>query len=715
MLTVNELRSQSSPISSASAKKRKHLRLPAYVTHEWARQRHSVSELMSCLSEAGVPLALKREKRDYYQDLFDELLLPLIDEGIRSQRRESHFAMREQQLSEDENQDSDNAEENIMHSEAQDDVQGDNHDEVVDTALIHEGGEPPLPAIEPKHLSKKSRLSTSSLATIEQPAFATADASTRKPFKFIRTAPTQHKSPSSRKRRKPPQSPYVYAVSVAFTLLFLFWVAQAAVFYSLWDVAGYRPRGTPAPQLAVTGNRPFDAILTTVVAPGVSRECPKGAVCGKKNVVACVEPHHVLRHSLMGKWIVKWGGSEELLYALPFVPTPVCVYDGAKVQMEVKKQVQVEKLILQLNDIVRIWIGRMSCKEGNPDPEMTELEVSLARDKNTNRWIGLPVPSAKRQLRRFIGEKWSKDKFEEHWLLILNRIAAASAVYDQASNRTVPLYTILDQSSTSPGHRVLVSHDPPILSMRCAFKKNIWSFACTYYPYLFGIATILTSLAYITHRNAARACDSHVTATLVEDILDTLHATHELHISNRAACPVDGVSVAQLRSHFVRTIRDLDGAATAAASSGSPSFFRTRWGGIRYPLNEYGYAADVDVHGRTRWIVADGRMADRLWKSVIASVLRNACVMETVSEVAGGEDCVWQWIGGYALSPKTRKKVDDKHVVGGDDIGNEGSSGGNAGERGRTLHRGIIVENDVQDGEDAEGGGASRKVRYPAL
>ncbi|KAJ3237306.1 hypothetical protein HDU81_009642 [Chytriomyces hyalinus] len=726
MLTVNEMSSQSSPISAASIKKKK-LRLPAYVTREWAAKRHSVNELQSCLSEAGVPLALKREKRDYYQGLFDTLLRPLIDVDVRRESGrgwepynatysvEKDASDPNDESGDDSDGDSDDASEN---DSMRDELVEELHDEVEDEPTEYEWDtlqpSTPSPVLPPKQPVPLSRLS-SSFTPIKQSPSASAQtigtpATTRKPFKFTRTGP-QPVLPSN-----DTHSPGYYAFSVAAALIFALVSTQAAVYYSLWNVAEYRRIGTPQPEFTLTGVNALDTILTTIIAPGISRECPKGAACAGKRVIACVQPDFTVRYDFMGNWISKWIGSDQLLYALPFVATPTCVYDGAKIKKEVKKQVQVENLILQLNDIVRIWIGRMSCGEQNPDAEMTEQELSLARDRKSSRWIGLPISSAKRQLREFIGEKWTDDKFEEHWSLVLNRIAAASATSSNGKNApnngSMPLYTTVEQSASLSGHRVLVSHDAPLLSTTCALKTRLWSFACTYYPYLFGAAALLLSAAYMSHRNAARIRDSHVTATLVEDILDTLHTTHELHLADRVACPIDGVSVAQLRSHFVRTLRDVDVSTGSTLGGGLK--------GTRYSLDEYGYAAELDAHERTRWIVADSKMADSLWAGVSSSVLRNACVMETVSEIAGGEDCVWQWIGGFALSPRTRK------IVGGnvnasvtDSAKTRNSTGDGSVWKGKTVERGraLFLEDDRSEGtvkikteQEVSGG-----VNYPTL
>ncbi|KAJ3238066.1 hypothetical protein HDU78_003761 [Chytriomyces hyalinus] len=741
MLTVNEMSSQSSPISAASIKKKK-LRLPAYVTREWAAKRHSVNELQSCLSEAGVPLALKREKRDYYQGLFDTLLRPLIEGDVRRESGRgwepynANYSV-EKDASDPDDESGDDSDEDSESDSVGDELVEEVHHEVEEVHDEVEDEIPreyewdtlqpstPSPVLPPKTPVAMSRLSSSSFTPIKQSPSASAQTfgtpmTARKPFKFTRTGP-QPVLPSKQKQKNDLHSPGYYALSVAAALIFVLVSTQAAVYYSLWNVAEYRRIGTPRPEFILTGVNALDTILTNIVAPGISRECPKGAACAGKRVIACVQPDFAVRYDFAGNWIAKWIGSEQLLYALPFVATPRCVYDGAKIKMEVKKQVQVENLILQLNDIVRIWIGRMSCGEQNPDAEMTQQELSLARDRKSNRWIGLPISSAKRQLREFIGEKWTEDKFEEHWSLILNRIAAASASSSSGksttSNGTMPLYTIVEQSASLSGHRVLVSHDDPLLSTTCALKTSLWSFACIYYPYLFAAAVLLLSAAYISHRNAARIRDSHVTATLVEDILDTLHTTHELHLADRIACPIDGVSVAQLRSHFVRTLRDVDVSTGSTLGGGLK--------GARYSLDEYGYAAELDAHERTRWIVADSKMADALWAGVSSSVLRNACVMETVSEIAGGEDCVWQWIGGFALSPRTRKIVGSNANASVSESAKTRNSAGDGSvwkgktvERGRALQRDLFLEDDdrsegtvkIKTEKEALGG-----VSYPTL
>ncbi|KAI8609256.1 Man1-Src1p-C-terminal domain-containing protein [Chytriomyces sp. MP71] len=415
-------------------------------------------------------------------------------------------------------------------------------------------------------------------------------------------------------------------------------LAYASVFVIFWDQIGYRERGTPATVFPVTGNEGIDTLIRLAM-PGLSKECPAGAVCFGKVVDGCEEPDHVIQYGalsrLVGPYLPKgWQ------FVVPFAGEPVCVEDKARLQLEAKKQTQVENLVAYLNDIVRKWTGSMLCGEANPDPDMTNLELSIIRDPKTRSLIGMPASSGKRQLRALVGTKWSDEKFEEYWNLVLFRLASHAAAGGQdPSHPPIPLRTVVD--SATGRHRLLTTTSAPLLSFTCQARNTLWQAATRYYPHLLLSAFLLATLVVLNIRRAAAARDAHVAATLVEDILDALHAESENHRRDPLRHPVPGLALNALRDHFLRVCK------TGGAG-----------------LDAYGFAAELDDAARTRWRVSDARVRDKVWGVVRAAVLRNACVRETVMEVGGEEDCVWQWIGSFALSPKKRKMVGERRQSG---------------------------------------------------
>ncbi|KAJ3067566.1 hypothetical protein HDU98_009217 [Podochytrium sp. JEL0797] len=294
-----------------------------------------------------------------------------------------------------------------------------------------------------------------------------------------------------------------------------------------------------------------------------------------------------------------------------------------------------------------------------------ELTLSQHRASLTSKpeTIGMPVTAAKRRLRALIGSKWTDEKFTQHWDLLYHRVLTGPEHFSDASTRTgdtagsvappqqqqQSLTTTVDDSGR---HRLLITTSPLIYSLPCTARRTLHHLAQRYWPQIVGTSICLLLAMAGYQRARVQRREEVVVAAIVEDVLDCLHAESENHRVDPRRFPVSGLSVAMVRDHFV----------TVAVGSGAAGKTGKVGAGV---LDAYGFVAALDKEGRSMWTVADSHMKARVWKKVSKCVVRNANVRESVMEVQGEEDLVWQWIGSFALSPKRRQMVPPKGGGGG--------------------------------------------------
>ncbi|KAI9339888.1 Man1-Src1p-C-terminal domain-containing protein, partial [Obelidium mucronatum] len=579
---------------------------------------------------------------------------------------------------------------------------------------------PPTPASStfiPDSTMKKGRVSPSSFTP-------------GRPFTPISSKDFKQQQPSKKQQRLQKknaiqiQNPGLLAL---FILSFLLLGSYFATFAYYWSTnVSYRPHGTPAPLFNITNSPTVDTLLFTHLVP-LSRECPPNAVCLDKQVVSCLKPDHVVSHktffartvdSVLKKHhrqsrFVGFDGWEFLFWES--VSGVVCVEDKVGLKVLAKKLNQVDNLLAYLNDIVRKWNGHMACRETQFDADMTPEELVMSRNSRTLEPIGMPVSAGKRQLRLLIGSKWSDEKFEEYWALLYHRVLTGSESADystapqqqqqqqqqQPSHLNPILTTTVDETGR---HRLLVSSSPPTYSFSCHIRLTLRQQAQKYYLQIILTAIALTSGTIYYFHSAAERRDTHVVSTLVEDILECLHSESENHRVDPLRHPVPGLSVAMVRDHFLTVSAAVGGRAAAAAAATTKKNGRSAAGAgaagtaaatgsstgsppaALLQLDAYGYAPVLDAQGHTRWTVSDEYTRDKIWKRCCALVLKNACVRETVMELGGEEDCVWQWIGSFALSPKKRRMVGPSGGGGGGfDEDNDGFGNGGGGGNGRSF------------------------------
>ncbi|KAI9316574.1 inner nuclear membrane protein MAN1, partial [Zopfochytrium polystomum] len=199
---------------------------------------------------------------------------------------------------------------------------------------------------------------------------------------------------------------------------------------------------------------------------------------------------------------------------------------------------------------------------------------------------------------------------------------------------------------TNGHHRLLVSRSEPARSLSCSVRTRLLETAAANWHILLAIGTTIATATYLRMRSRARARDSAIAATIVEDVLEALHTEAESHAGDPIRHPVPGLSVVQVRDHFLEV-------AGRGAGSGNDG----GGGGGGFESSQFGseYVRTQDAQLRTRWRVPDDAARDRIWAVVAARVLRNSSVRETVMELRGEPHQVWQWIGGHALSPRKKR------------------------------------------------------------
>ena len=464
-------------------------------------------------------------------------------------------------------------------------------------------------------------------------------------------------------------------------------------YFTFWDVIGYREYGTPAPSLNIFENKLIDTRLSRLLP--LSRECPEGAICHGKSIVSCTNPDYVVKQSIFASFVTKMGtyvGFREgdLSFLLPFgkvLLEPFCVRDTAKLQREARKQEQLFAMLNQLEDVVRRWMGRGNyysmiiqflnfnlfingekknigiCGEEDNIKivETTAEEWNIARaTPKSKEIIGMPFPVAKRALHSIVGPRWSSERFEELWDLTLQYLLNPEKAFPSEDplstthsttfndpkgqhHHRATLYTTLDQSGR---HRLIRSQKGPIFSFACSLKQNLWQQAKSHWVEFFvtGVLIMGATLIHLRMRLAAR--DAVVVSSLVEDILDSLHIEAENHRVDPVRHPVSGLSVAQLRDHFLIVAVSSTNNSSSSHDSLNTSSSSSSSSEMAVPIQ--------DAQGRTRWTVPDEAAKNRLFKKASALILKNASVRETMMEFRGDHHTVWQWIGSHALSPRKK-------------------------------------------------------------
>lgn len=351
-----------------------------------------------------------------------------------------------------------------------------------------------------------------------------------------------------------------------------------------------------------TGLNPLGKLLPMCV------RCPMNAVCVDKTVVSCDDPQLTLKRSLVQRLASRLAPHLELPILLA---TPKCVPDKHKKFIKSKRKQRTDHLIAIINENVKSWTGRAQC--GQLKEHLNEYPFVVGTGKQ--QVLGMPMSLVKDGLWAKVSSKWTEQEFEGYWEDVLERVLGESGT----------LGLILDDSGV---HRLFTSTDAPILSVGCRLRRSFWETIKGHSTELSmsGIA-ILVVLFMWSHRQSSQQ-EARKVYILVHDILEMIHEEAENHLTDTLRHPIPGLAVSQLRDYLLLEFL--------------PQNANTVFGGN----------AIVDKRGRTRWLVADKKMRERLWSKTRTILLRNSNIRETLMELKGDQYNVWQWVGSSALSPR---------------------------------------------------------------
>ncbi|KAJ3304529.1 inner nuclear membrane protein enriched at telomere/subtelomere region [Kappamyces sp. JEL0829] len=398
-----------------------------------------------------------------------------------------------------------------------------------------------------------------------------------------------------RRNRTKKASPRFNPLAAVLCLLSLF-----LAHYSLVDYPrlGYCTQDAPAAS-PVKPHTPFYSFMPSCIP------CPQDTVCSFRSVTGCVEGAFRLKKNLLARLL-----PESFLF-FP-LNQPYCVPDTSRDVKEGRSKRQVEQLIKVLEKLVREYSGEVLCS-------IRKAPSYVYSAYQPHRVLGMPITAAKAKLQELVAGKWSSDKFEEYWSKVLDALAKESHT----------LSVIVDEKTHQ--YRLLSSTLPAVSSWYCSIKLHLWNLLLQHAISLMlaGACAIAGLVGYVAYQR--HLYESQVFASLLQDVIQSVHAETDNYHQNPSRHPIPGLSIVQLKDHFLP--------AVPPASAGS--------------------ATDqmVDNLGRKVWFLAEPSRT-RVWKRVAKEVVKNANIRETTAHVKGEAHTVWMWIGSSALSPMKKRKTD---------------------------------------------------------
>ncbi|KAJ3108464.1 hypothetical protein HDU97_001171 [Phlyctochytrium planicorne] len=404
-------------------------------------------------------------------------------------------------------------------------------------------------------------------------------------------------------------------------------LVYALVYASLWDRVGYRNVGAGAPtRLNLVENEYFDRILARLFP--LTRPCPTHATCFGKTVVSCNAPDLELKSSILTRIFGGALGEDNVAFMIPFgVADARCAPDTEKLREEAEKEGLVESLVIKLDNIVRLGVGKGLC--GVSDG----LAVKVRNRGKVSQRFGVPLGAARKELRRELGPKWTDDRFDEMWGLVLQRLSEPSGYVNPqtgVAKLDLPLSSLVGEG----GQRLLISVNQPIMSMMCNVRLAVLEGARARWMELSvsGLVMALCTAAYFSYKSRAR--DAQVVSILIEDVIYSIYEETCLNAKDAMRHPVPGIIILQLRDYLLSVAV---GGAKVEGASGDGMF-----------------SSRIDDVGRTLWTLPDASTRDRIWAKCVGMVQRNSCIREINMDYKGKRHPTWQWIGSPALGPKPR-------------------------------------------------------------
>ena len=298
---------------------------------------------------------------------------------------------------------------------------------------------------------------------------------------------------------------------------------------------------------------------------------------------------------------------------LPFpFDQPACTVNKEKKRLEDKRKTRADKFVFVVDELVRKWMGDVECGSFKKQSRAYPFAFSETR------LVGVPLEPIRKEMENQVRNRWPPNEFEQTWNLFLENLQSGD-VPDGS-----PLSLV-----GSEGNRMFKTVHPAIISQTCRMKKSAFDLVMSYAAELSIAVVFLSVVSYLWNFRRRQLEDNRKVAVLVHDVLDLIHEESDQHLKDSIRHPIPGLSVSQLRDYLLPEVLPHTNSRTKEASS-------------------------VDSKGRTRWLIKDKKIRDRIWKKVRTTVLRNTSVRETAMELKGDSHAVWQWVGSSTLKP-TRK------------------------------------------------------------
>lgn len=330
--------------------------------------------------------------------------------------------------------------------------------------------------------------------------------------------------------------------------------------------------------------------------------CPSNAVCTEREISGCVSKDFIQQPL----WITKYIPSQFLFFPLD---------QGQCLSVEkvrAKETRVLARLFVLLNESVRRWTGDKLCN-------------ASALSTTTSTTKGMPLSIAKTKLRQTLlkkNPKWDDSVFDGLWDKVLLEL---SQVEDKKIQTPLRL-----MNGTDGQTELLVSKEPPLRPFTCRLRMGLlqtvqrrealWTFL------------ILSLITYIYRSRQRSLKEALLLTRLHDDLLDAIQQETERHYEDKIRHPLPGLSVSQLRDHFL-------------------PLYTSRQRALK-PLDpDSRFPCESDVNGRTRWFLND-KTRSRIWSQVYSTLVSNASVQEVAMELNAEAHGVLMFVGSKAFTPK---------------------------------------------------------------
>ncbi|KAJ3129844.1 hypothetical protein HK098_008092 [Nowakowskiella sp. JEL0407] len=422
------------------------------------------------------------------------------------------------------------------------------------------------------------------------------------------------------------------STSLAFgSILLIFMLAGIHWYHTMYEVLGYCGSTIDSTKIPQTSN-PLSLVLPTCIP------CPVNAVCGEKSVMSC-ETEYTIRPGPIARLLTVFMPSSMGQQFQRYLPFPlnyaVCAKDMEKELVEQKRRRQVDNLIASVSELTRDWIGKLECGEISlPSEDFRYVFEKVGSQKSGMvKVLGMPLAVAQQQLKRLIGRKWTEEKFNEYWELLLERILLDSEKKELLS-------TIVDESRTK---RLFVSNLPPHHSMACRVRRGIWSTIRAFAVEISVVGVLVVAVMYMYYRHVRMMRENNIVMVVFDDAIDAVMEEATRHQEDPVLYPVSGLPIAQIKEYL------LPGNKIEGMQDDNEDKEEQKKRAEKYGSGVY---QKLDEVGRVRWYVQSFGARERVWKRVVTQMQNHPSVRETSCLMNGEMQSIWTWIGSVSLTPK---------------------------------------------------------------